>query len=296
MFTLRSLIVASVAFSATLAAPAEKTPVFGKRLVDDLSHQLVDEPTSLGRFNLLKGNVNNFVFDYIKAKNAATPGPDGTVVLADAGSYPMAIGNGVTMGVGWMGPCGLNVPHWHPRASELLVSVGGSLQFGTFQENGASLIVGTINDHQATIFPAGSLHYQQNLNCTAVQFYAAFNSEDPGRINTAPGFFQNLPAEIVDVTLGGLGDDDDDDDDKTAAPTSLRRRGVKEVQDIAAKIPKNVAFGVQSCLDRCNIDRAGQWTPEAVAKAKREFEEFMKQGTINPKDFMGLPVVQGQAA
>ncbi|KAH7100979.1 RmlC-like cupin [Auriculariales sp. MPI-PUGE-AT-0066] len=270
MFSLRALVAVAVAISATLAAPTAETTVV-RRLVDDLSHQLVDEPTALGRFNLLKADSNNFIFDFIKARDAATPGADGVVTLATAGNFPLAIGNGVAMGVGWMGPCGLNVPHWHPRASELLISIGGSLQFGTFQENGATFVTGTISDHQATIFPAGSLHYQQNLNCTAAQFFAAFNSEDPGRLDSAPGFFQQLPSDIDNAALGDI--------------------GVQEVTDIAAKIPKNVAWGVQECLDRCGLTRAGQWTPDAVAQAKRELDAFLKQGPINPKDFAGLPVV-----
>jgi len=66
---------------------------------------------------------------------------------------------------------------------------------------------------------------------------------------------------------------------------------VKTVKNIAGKIPKNVAWGVQECLDRCGLSRAGQWTPEAVALAKRQFTEFMEQGPINARDFDGLPMV-----
>ena len=35
-------------------------------------------------------------------------------------------------------------------AAELLIAIGGSLTFGTFQENGATFITGTIKDHQGT--------------------------------------------------------------------------------------------------------------------------------------------------
>ncbi|KAH7101202.1 RmlC-like cupin [Auriculariales sp. MPI-PUGE-AT-0066] len=248
-----------------------------KRLVNDLSHELKNEPTALGRFNLLKGDTNNFIFDFVKARDNAKAGKDGAVVLATAGAFPLAVGNGVAMGVGFIGPCGLNVPHWHPRASELLIAVGGNLTFGTFQEDGATFITGTLGDKQGTttLFPAGSLHFQQNLECTPAQFYAAFNSEDPGRIDSAPGFFTWLPADIDNAALGDI--------------------GVQEVKDIAAKIPVNVAFGVQSCLDKCGLKRAGQWTPAAVDKAKRDFDEFLKQGPISPKDFAGLPRVPSYA-
>jgi hypothetical protein len=70
------------------------------------------------------------------------------------------------------------------RASELLVALGGSLVWGTIQENGATFVTGILEDHEggshklvlllkpsfsmlaATLFPAGSIHFQQNLNCT----------------------------------------------------------------------------------------------------------------------------------
>jgi hypothetical protein len=67
--------------------------------------------------------------------------------------------------------------------------------------------------------------------------------------------------------------------------------GVQEIKSIAAKIPLNVAYGTQACLDRCGIQRPGQWTPEAVAHAKEQFAAFMRQGPLSPDDFRGLPAL-----
>ncbi|EJD50746.1 RmlC-like cupin [Auricularia subglabra TFB-10046 SS5] len=241
-----------------------------KRLVDDLSHDLVDEPTALGRFKLLNASINNFIFNFLDPNNAPSPeGEDGFIVLATAANFPATIGNNVAMGVGFMGPCGLNVPHLHPRSAEILIALNGSLTFGTITENGATFITSTLKDHEATVFPAGSVHFQQNLGCDPAQFVAGFGSDDPGRLDIAPALFQDLPADITSATLGGI--------------------GVQEVQSIAAKIPLNIAWGVQQCLDTCGLTRAGQWTPDAIATAKRQFDEFMRQG-INPRDFTGLPI------
>jgi hypothetical protein len=65
--------------------------------------------------------------------------------------------------------------------------------------------------------------------------------------------------------------------------------GVQEIEAVAAEIPINVAYGTQTCLDRCGIERPGMWTPTAIAHAKRQFEEFMAQGPVRPADFHGLP-------
>ena len=78
---------------------------------------------------------------------------------------------------------------------------------------------------------------------------------------------------------------------KHSTSASLGDIGVEIVQVIAGHIPRNVAWGVQQCLDRCRIDRAGQWTPEAIAQAKHEFTKFMDQGPINAHDFNGLSMV-----
>ncbi|KZV96996.1 RmlC-like cupin [Exidia glandulosa HHB12029] len=273
MLAIRTLALAAAAFTAGAGVSAMPTGNLHKRLVDDLSHDLVDEPTALGRFKLLNQSINNFIFNFLDPTLLNAPhGPDGIVVLATAASFPATIGNGVAMGVGFMGPCGLNVPHLHPRSSELLIALNGSLVFGTITENGATFITSTIKDHEATVFPAGSIHFQQNLGCDPAQFVAAFGTDDPGRLDIAPALFQDLPADIVSASLGDI--------------------GVQEVEDIAAKIPLNVAWGTQQCLDTCGLTRAGQWTPEAIAKAKRQFDDFMRQGSMKARDFVGLPVAK----
>ena len=43
-------------------------------------------------------------------------------------------------------PCGMNVPHTHPRATEILYAANGT-------ENGARLVLNTLGPGQATVFP-----------------------------------------------------------------------------------------------------------------------------------------------
>src|SRR6202034_4501740 len=108
------------------------------------------------------------------------------------------------MTVGFIDPCGINLPHTHPRATEILYVVSGTFESGFFQENGAHFVMNTIVPGQATIFPQGSIHFQQNLNCTSALFVAAFNSADPGVQTVANSFYGGLPADVVGASLGGL--------------------------------------------------------------------------------------------
>lgn len=84
------------------------------------------------------------------------------------------------MTLGWLGPCGMNTPHTHPRATEMLYVINGTLTSGMIAENGARLVSNTLNAGQAQIFLQGSIHFQQNELCDPVMFIAALNNEDPG--------------------------------------------------------------------------------------------------------------------
>lgn len=77
-------------------------------------------------------------------------------------------------------PCGMNTPHTHPRATEILYLVYGEMEAGFIEENGARFVKNTLTKGQGTLFPQGSIHYQINTGCDPVLFVAALNDEDPG--------------------------------------------------------------------------------------------------------------------
>ena len=66
---------------------------------------------------------------------------------------PSCTGNGA-MTIGVLGPCALNSPHTHPRATELqLVTSGGPIQTALIQENGVRTVQNTMSVGSAAIFP-----------------------------------------------------------------------------------------------------------------------------------------------
>ncbi|CAE6436994.1 unnamed protein product [Rhizoctonia solani] len=198
----------------------------------------------------------DFVFDFLNAakiQGAVGKGNGGQAVSAKTTTFPALIGNQLAMTVGFLGPCAQNTPHIHPRSAEMLVMVAGdTINTGTFQENGARFVENKIEVGQATIFPMGSVHFQQNLGCDPAIFVAGFANEDPGTLQVAQGFFQQLPPDTVSATLGEL--------------------GVEEVQDISKKIPANIAFGVAECVQRCKIDRNStfEFSEEVISKALKQ--------------------------
>ncbi|KAI0750705.1 RmlC-like cupin [Daedaleopsis nitida] len=193
-------------------------------------------PLQVDRVKILADD-KDFVFDFLKAN--ATKGGGGSTVGATAGNFPALVNNGMAMTVGFLGPCGMNTPHTHPRATEFLYVVNGTLTSGMIPENGARLVYNTLEAGQAQIFLQGSIHYQQNELCDPVVFVAALNNEDPGVLSAAQRYF-GLPSDVVAASLGDI--------------------GVEEVVGIEHMIPDNIALGRQECLDRCGLKRGTQPT------------------------------------
>ncbi|KAJ7140303.1 RmlC-like cupin domain-containing protein [Mycena crocata] len=175
-----------------------------------------------------------FTFDFFNPPAGVNRGAAGHTVTATSGTFPAVVGNGVAMTVGFLGPCGMNTPHTHPRATEINFSVNGTLRTGMLTENGARFVVNELPPGTMTVFPQGAVHFEVNNGCEPAMFVAAFNGEDPGVSSLAQRFF-GLPADVVDATMGGL--------------------GVQQVKGLEAKIPDNIAVGTDECLKRCGLVR-----------------------------------------
>ena len=108
---------------------------------------------------------------------------------------------------------------------------------GFVLENGlASEFNTTLTQYQGTVFPQGSIHFQQNLDCKPAVAIAGLNSEDPGASSIAQNFIVNLDPNVVDATLG--------------FPKQI------DADNFAAfkkNIPVSLAKGVEECLIRCHI-------------------------------------------
>ena len=85
-----------------------------------------------------------------------------------------------SLAVGFLGPCGMNTPHTHPRATEINFSLNTTLVAGFLEENGAAFRSVNITAGSAAVFPQGAIHFEMNPSCEPALFVAAFNGEDPG--------------------------------------------------------------------------------------------------------------------
>lgn len=222
--------------NATVDQPTNASaPVTTPTDPNDLISALILAPDAVDRIALLSDA--DFVFDFNTATTGITKGNGGHTVKADRKGFPALIGSGASMTLGFLGPCGFNTPHVHPRATELNIVVQGRLQASSTLENGARHISHELDLYQMTVFPQGAMHTEWNPECTPAVFVAAFPSEDPGVQQVAQTFFE-FEDDVITAAVGG---------DIAVAGEDL--------DSFKNLIPANVAFGVESCLAKCNIQK-----------------------------------------
>ncbi|KAJ0013568.1 hypothetical protein Pint_20275 [Pistacia integerrima] len=91
-------------------------------------------------------------------------------------------------------PYGQNPPHTHPRATEILVVLEGTLFVGFVTSNpNNTLISKVLNKGDVFVFPIGLVHFQFNIGKTNALAFAGLSSQNPGVITIADAVFGSNP-------------------------------------------------------------------------------------------------------
>ncbi|RYR02570.1 hypothetical protein Ahy_B06g081358 isoform B [Arachis hypogaea] len=94
------------------------------------------------------------------------------------------------------GPKGLNPPHTHPRATEILIVIEGTLLVGfvtSNQNNTNRLFTKVLNKGDVFVFPIGLIHFQSNIGYGNAFAIAGLSSQNPGVITIANAVFGSTP-------------------------------------------------------------------------------------------------------
>ncbi|KAK6288991.1 hypothetical protein POUND7_000532 [Theobroma cacao] len=95
---------------------------------------------------------------------------------------------------------GLNPPHTHPRGTEILVVVEGTLYVGFVTSNPENrLFTKVLNPGDVFVFPIGLIHFQFNIGKTAAVAFAGLSSQNAGVITIAKAVFGSNPPIKPDV-------------------------------------------------------------------------------------------------
>ncbi|KAL5155878.1 Germin-like protein 5-1 [Glycine soja] len=164
-----------------------------------------------------KVNASDFFSD-ILAKPGATNNTYGSLVTgANVQKIPGLNTLGVSLSRIDYAPGGINPPHTHPRATEVVFVLEGTLDVG-FITTANVLISKTINKGEIFVFPKGLVHFQKNNGKEPASVIAAFNSQLPGTQSIALTLFAATPP-LPDNVL-----------------TKAFQVGTKEVQKIKSRL------------------------------------------------------------
>ena len=105
---------------------------------------------------------------------------------------------GISMNRVDFAPGGVNPPHIHPRATEIVFVVEGTLLVG-FISTHNTLFSQKLEKGDVFVFPKGLVHFQQNIGASSAMSITAFNSQLPGAQVLPFSLFGSTPPIPRDV-------------------------------------------------------------------------------------------------
>ncbi|KAJ9625643.1 hypothetical protein H2203_004402 [Taxawa tesnikishii (nom. ined.)] len=233
--------------STTYAPSSTGAPVPAASIDPNFVRKLIDEPTQVQRFNDLltvDGNGttllddetlrSRLVFDFNEAADKLVQAGGRGVALANQAKFPIVAGEGISVAMAFLNPCGMNTPHIHPRATEFLTVTSGTVMTGFVLENGFLPLPGGLTTQINTTLSANQGTF--NPTCDNATFVAALNSADPGASQIAQNFF-SLDAGIVDASIGF-----------NNIPEQITPDTIEQFRQ---HIPPNLALAVDECKKTC---------------------------------------------
>ncbi|KAI3669079.1 hypothetical protein L6452_40303 [Arctium lappa] len=91
-------------------------------------------------------------------------------------------------------PWGINPPHTHPRATEILTVIQGSIQVGFVTSNPENRLINKVlQKGDVFVFPEGLVHFQRNVGHGIAIAIVGLSSQNPGVITVANAVFGAKP-------------------------------------------------------------------------------------------------------
>ncbi|KAL3727932.1 hypothetical protein ACJRO7_032644 [Eucalyptus globulus] len=101
---------------------------------------------------------------------------------------------------------GLNPPHIHPRGTEVLLVLEGTLYLGFVTSNqlNNTFFEKVVHPGDVFVFPIGMIHFQLNIGKTNAVAISSLSSQNPGVITVANALFNAKPPISPEVLAKGF--------------------------------------------------------------------------------------------
>ncbi|XP_056175470.1 putative germin-like protein 2-1 [Syzygium oleosum] len=192
-----TLLCCILAVACTLAVASDPAPLQDFCVADPNSQVLVNGVACLDpklvtadNFSLsgldMPGNVLN---------------PQGSAIMpATVGQIPGLNTLGISLVRIDYAPWGVVSLHTHPRASEILVVIEGTLLVGFVTSNpNNKLITKVLEKGDVFVFPEGLIHFQQNVGYGNAFSFSSLSSQNPGVVLVPDTVFGSTPLIATDV-------------------------------------------------------------------------------------------------
>ncbi|KAK9078709.1 hypothetical protein SSX86_002766 [Deinandra increscens subsp. villosa] len=147
--------------------------------------------------NTTATDANYFTFTGVRSIVNSTYPTKFTVIKASLNEFPGLLGQSVSYAILEFPVGSLNPLHIHPRATELLFVITGSLQVG-FVDTTNTLFSQTLETGDMFVFPKGLVHWQYNSNSTEPALaVSAFGSASAGTQSIANSVFNSTIYEGI---------------------------------------------------------------------------------------------------
>ena len=143
-------------------------------------------------------SASDFAFSGLQNAGDTTNAFGSKVTLVDVRALPGLNSLGVSMARLDIAPGGLNPPHTHPRATEVLTVVQGQMYVGFLATDG-TLFAKVLSRGDVFVFPKGLVHFEFNCGASPAVGIAGLSSQNPGLIRVADSLFGATPAVSDEV-------------------------------------------------------------------------------------------------
>ena len=97
---------------------------------------------------------------------------------------------------------GINVPHFHPRATETAFVLEGRIYSG-FVDTNNRIFAKVIEKGEVMVFPRGLVHFQMNVGDSPATILGSFDSQNPGLLRIPAAIFgSGIKEELLEKVFG----------------------------------------------------------------------------------------------
>ncbi|XP_030442028.1 germin-like protein subfamily 1 member 20 [Syzygium oleosum] len=150
--------------------------------------------------------ANDFLFSGLQVPRSTANPVGSTVTPVFTDQLPGLNTLGISMVRIDFGISGLNPPHTHPRGTEILLVLEGTLYVGFVTSNqlNNTFFEKVLHPGDVFVFPINMIHFQLNVGKTNAVAIAALSSQNPGVITIANALFNAKPPISLEVLAKGF--------------------------------------------------------------------------------------------